>query len=151
MWKRTKTFSTIAIGLLLIACQQNTPPQKIPTNDDPTLQGTYRLLDLESQEDSVYKSMQGVEILKIFTKAQWISPAYLDQNKKVVNLAGGTYTFINNELTETLKYHSKDTINIGLPTKYKVVLKGDTLYQSGIFKQGSPEEWKVEERWLKIE
>ena len=151
MRKRTKSFSTIAIGLLVIACQQNTPSQKIQTNVKPTIQGTYRLLDLESQEDSVYKPMEGVEILKIFTKDKWISPAYIQKNKKVVNLAGGTYTFDGHQMLETLAYHSKDTVNIGHAATYQITLKGDTLYQSGIFKPGTPEEWKVEERWLKIE
>ncbi|MEY3450190.1 MAG: hypothetical protein RL711_15 [Bacteroidota bacterium] len=140
MRKHTKSFSTIAIGLLVIACQQNTPSQKIQTNVKPTIQGTYRLLDLESQEDSVYKP-----------KDQWISPAYIQKNKKVVNLAGGTYTFDGHQMLETLAYHSKDTVNIGHAATYQITLKGDTLYQSGIFKPGTPEEWKVEERWLKIE
>jgi hypothetical protein len=151
MLKYTKNFATIVLALLVFACQQNSPSPKIFPNVSTTLKGTYRLLDLESQEDTVYKPMEGVEILKIFTKDQWISPAYLLKNKKVVNLAGGIYTFVNNELTETLNYHSKDTVNIGHATTYQISLKGDTLYQSGIFKPGTPEEWKVEERWLKIE
>ena len=146
-----KNMAMITLGtcICLSSCYSN--ESKNESEPVKHLQGTYQLIDLEAQEASVYTPMKGVGILKIFTKGQWISPAYLDKNKKVVNLAGGTYTFSHNELTETLNYHSKDTINIGLATKYKVILKGDTMYQSGVFKPGTPEEWKVEERWLKID
>jgi hypothetical protein len=116
-----------------------------------TLRGVYKLISLQSQMDKVFKPMEGVEILKIFTDSQWISPAYLYKNKKVANLAGGMYTYKNGILTETLKYHSKDTVNINLSTKYRVEVRNDTLYQSGIFKPGTDEEWKVEEYWIRIE
>ena len=115
MLKLHKNISLISLAacICLSSCHSN--ESKTETELVKNIQGTYQLIDLEAQEDSVYKPMKGVGILKIFTKGQWISPAYLDKNKKVVNLAGGTYTFSHNELTETLNYHSKDTINIGLP------------------------------------
>ncbi len=116
-----------------------------------TLKGVYRLLALQSQEDTVFVPMEGVEVLKIFTDSQWISPAFLNRNKKVVHLAGGRYSCAGGWLTEELSYHSKDTVNIGLETLYRIEFHQDTLYQSGIFKKGTPEEWKVEEYWLRTE
>lgn len=138
--------------LLLCSCT----PKELQDNKDlnrkeQNLKGVYRLISLQSQEDTLFNPMEGVGILKIFTDSQWISPAWLSRNNKVVNIAGGTYTFSNGVLTETLKYHNKDTINIGLSTSFRVKLKNDTLYQSGIFKPGTDEEYKVEEYWLKIE
>jgi hypothetical protein len=138
--------------LFLSACNVVPPKDRKTAGDKGTeLRGIYKLISLQSQEDTVFAPMPGVEILKIFTDSQWISPAYLLRNKKVVNLAGGTYSYSNGQLKETLNYHSKDTINIGLSTTYRISLKNDTLYQSGVFKPGTPEEYKVEEYWIRVE
>ncbi|HXA01776.1 MAG TPA: hypothetical protein VNW99_07305 [Cytophagaceae bacterium] len=140
-------------SLLLLSACNIAPEKNLKTADDKdsSLRGIYKLISLQSQEDTVFAPMPGVEILKIFTESQWISPAYLLKNKKVVNLAGGTYSYSNGQLTETLHYHSKDTINIGLSTTFRIRLKNDTLYQSGVFKPGTAEEYKVEEYWIKVE
>jgi hypothetical protein len=136
----------IFFTLVLIACNSS-DPKKISKG----LKGVYKLISLQSQEDTIFKPMEGVEIIKIFTDSQWISPAYLNRNSKVVNLAGGKYTYKDGMLFETVLYHSKDTVNIGLTSVYKVTLRNDTLYQSGFFKPGTPDHWKVEEYWKKIE
>ena len=126
-----------------------------PTNeflDNPKkLKGVYKLLSLQSQEDTFFLPMEGVEIIKIITDSQWVSPAYLSKNNKVVNTVGGTYTYKNDEMSETIVYHSKDSASIGLVTNYKIKFLSDTLYQSGIFKKGTSEEWKVEEYWIRVE
>jgi hypothetical protein len=94
--------------------------------------------------------MDGVEILKIFTASNWISAAYLQTNKKVVNVSGGTYRLLDDKMYETILYHSKDIDSIGLTTPYKIVFLGDKFYQSGTFRAGTPKEWKVEEYWIKV-
>lgn len=95
--------------------------------------------------------MDGVEILKIFTASNWISAAYLKTNKKVVNVSGGTYKLLDGKMYETILYHSKDIDSIGVTTPYKIVFLGNKFYQSGIFRAGTPKEWKVEEYWIKVE
>jgi hypothetical protein len=143
----TKTKITLCL-LLLSAC--NTIATK--KENSKSLHGVYKLISLQTQEDTIFAPMEGIDILKFYSDSQWISPAYLSINNKVVNLAGGTYSYDGNEhYIETLNYHSKDTVNMGLATSYRLVLKNDTLYQSGVFKPGTPEQWKVEEYWIKIE
>lgn len=65
--------------------------------------------------------------------------------------AGGTHSYKDGKLSETLLFPSKDIVYIGLTTTYKIILKNDSLYQSGVFKLGTPEQYKVGEYWRKIE
>jgi hypothetical protein len=135
----------------LLACNNVKIDMEKDSKEKKGLSGVYKLVSYQTQEDTVFEKMEGVEILKIFTDSQWISPAYLSRNNKVVNTAGGTYTFSDGIMKETLLYHSKDTLNKGLVSSYKVKLIGDSLYQSGVYKAGTPDEWKIEEYWIRIE
>jgi len=114
------------------------------------LNGVYKLLSLQAQNESVFKPMKDVEILKVFTDGSWVSVAYLKTSKKVVYSQGGIYTYMDGKMRETIQFHSKDTNSIGLTTTYNVVMSGDTLRQSGIFKAGTPDAWKVEEYWTRV-
>jgi hypothetical protein len=135
--------------IFLTACQ-STQSNHHGKDKPSTLRGVYKLLSLQAQNETVFKPMEDVEILKIFTDSNWISVAYLKTNKKVVNLQGGIYTYVDNKMYETIKYHSRDIGDIGITTTYNVFVQGDTLYQSGVFKAGTPDAWKVEENWTRV-
>jgi len=136
--------------LIFLAACQGTPGNLAGKGKPVALRGVYKLLSLQAQDETVFKPMPGVEILKIFTDSNWISVACLETNNKVVNSQGGIYTYAGDKMEETIQYHSKNIQDVGLTTTYKVIVRGDTLYQSGMFKAGTPDAWKVEEYWKKV-
>ena len=120
-------------------------------NFSKDISGVYKLSTLQAQNSQEFKPMEGVEILKIFSSGLWISPAYDKQTKKVVSLSGGRYLFDpqQNSVIEEVLFNMKDANSIGLKTPYKLYLNDEGFYQSGIYKAGTQDAWKVEEKWIK--
>jgi len=118
---------------------------------DKDISGVYRLSGLQAQDSKDFKPMDGVEILKIFSNGVWISPAYDKETKKVVSLSGGHYSFDANKksIVEEVLFNLKDLNSIGLKTTYSLSLNEKGFYQSGIYKEGTKDAWKVEEKWVK--
>ncbi|HVU28263.1 MAG TPA: hypothetical protein VHG71_11085 [Verrucomicrobiae bacterium] len=135
--------------IFLTACQ-STQSNHYSQDKPSALRGVYKLLSLQAQNETVFKPMKNVEILKVFTDGSWVSVAYSKTNKQVIYSQGGVYTYAHGQMHETIQYHSKDTQNIGITTTYNVVLSGKTFHQSGIFKAGTPDAWKVEEYWTRV-
>jgi hypothetical protein len=139
---------SLALAVFLTGCQctRNTHGPKTAK-----LNGVYQLDSLQGQDETVFKPMPDVDILKIFTESNWVSVAYLKTNHKAVYSQGGVYTFAGGRMRETIQYHSKDTNSVGVVTTYQLKLSGRMLHQSGVFKAGTPDAWKVEEKWVRTE
>lgn len=139
--------------LTVISCTEE--PSKASVNPDyipeVNIEGVYKLTALQEQDDTIFVPYEGVTIYKFFSGNYWCSPAIHKKNSQVVNMAGGLYYYdkLTDSLTERLDYHIKDTLSVGELTKYRVQFIGDTLYQSGVYKKGTPDEWKVEEYWTR--
>lgn len=125
----------------------------LESNKDKDISGAYKLSNLQAQDSQEFKPMEDVEILKIFVDGIWISPAYEKSTKKVVSLSGGRYTYNSNKnsVVEEVLFNMKDLSSIGLKTTYKLYLTDKGFYQSGIYKKGTQDAWKVEENWLFLE
>lgn len=133
------------------SCKQNDADHHIKQSAAKIkLEGSFKLIALQEQQDTLFVPYEGVTIYKFFTPTQWNSPAINANTNMVINMSGGTYTINGDLLTEQVNYHMKDTTAIGLATTFKIEFIGDTLYQSGIYKAGTDSEWKVEEYWLKM-
>lgn len=115
------------------------------------ISGVYRLTTLQGQNSNQFEPMEDVDILKIFVDGYWISPAYRKDSKEVVSLSGGYYLYNPDDktLTEEVAFNMKDPSSIGLKTTYKFYLESSGFYQSGIYKEGTPDAWKVEENWVR--
>jgi hypothetical protein len=115
------------------------------------ISGVYQLESLQAQESDEFAPMAGVEILKIFADGFWISPAYDKNTKKVLSLSGGRYKFDARQqgIEEEVLFNLKDAAAVGLSTTYKLQLDDKGFYQSGIYKAGTVDAWKVEEKWVK--
>lgn len=151
--KKNSLFLAIAILFLLeniaVLFLYNTNHLQINIGAD--ISGVYKLANLQSQDSEEFKPMADVEILKIFADGLWISPAYDKNTKKVVSLSGGRYRFdpTENKVEEEVLFNMKDPSSIGLNTSYMLYLDDKGFYQSGIYKAGKQDAWKVEENWIK--
>lgn len=116
-----------------------------------SLQGVWQLLSLQAQNDTLFNKMVGIEIKKINFNGHWMSSAYKIDNNEVVFVAGGSYEYKEGFLYEKIEYHMKNLESIGDINIFKVkIISGDSIYISGILKEGTADEYKIEEYWRKI-
>jgi len=115
-----------------------------------SLQGVWELLTYQTQDDTIFQKMEGIYVKKINYKGAWMSSAYKTENNEVVHVAGGTYEYKEGVLFEKIEYHMKNLASIGDINVFNVKYNGDTIYVSGILKEGTPDEYKIEEYWVKL-
>ena len=151
MKKIIRQFALFILLLGFYACKHENKKivqKEIPQFD--SLQGVWELLTYQDQDDTVFRKMEGINIKKINCNGHWMSVAYKTKNNKAVHIAGGTYKYKNGVLFEKIEYHMKNLACIGDINVFNVKYKGDTIYVSGRLKEGTSDEYKIEEYWVKL-
>lgn len=79
------------------------------------------------------------------TRFQWI--AYNTETKQFMGTGGGTYTTINGEYTENIKFFSRDDSRVGASLKFDFSLKDGAWHHEGFSSKGAPlhEVWSLRE------
>jgi len=70
------------------------------------------------------------------TRFQWI--AYNTETKQFMGTGGGTYTIVNGEYTENIKFFSRDDTRVGASLKFKYDLIDDKWNHTGLSSKGKP-------------
>ncbi|UMB59278.1 membrane or secreted protein [Lutibacter sp. A80] len=103
------------------------------------LQGAWlmsgRIRNGETQLRDTSKPRKTMKILS-GTRFQWV--AYNTETKQFMGTGGGTYTTIDGEYTENIKFFSKDDTRVGASLQFNYSLKDGNWHHSGLSSKGTP-------------
>ncbi len=94
-----------------------------------------RVKDGETQTRDVTTPRKTMKILS-GTRFQWI--AYDTESKQFMGTGGGTYTTVNGEYTENIKFFSRDISRVGASLKFDYKLIEGNWHHSGFSSKGDP-------------
>lgn len=120
--------------------------KRIDSGAPGKLQGAWLMSQrLGNGETSVRDMNDPRKTMKILsgTRFQWI--AYNTETKKFMDTGGGTYTTINGEYTENIKFFSKDDSKVGLSLKFNFEIRDGKWIHKGFSSKGDP----IHEVWNK--
>ncbi len=120
----------IILILLFISCKKEQKTVKV--NKTNKVVGTWKMVFAETREgDSLQvKDLSKSEFVKIINETHF---AYFNQSKETPRNfygAGGAYTLVNNQYTETLNYAAWDAYR-DRDFLFTIEIKNDTLIQYG--------------------
>ncbi len=103
-----------------------------------------RVRDGKTQSRDTNRPRKTMKILS-GTRFQWI--AYNTETKEFKGTGGGTYTTVNGEYTENIKFFSRDDTRAGQSLKFNYELIDGAWHHSGLSSKGNPihEIWSVRE------
>lgn len=103
-----------------------------------------RIRDGETQSRDTSRPRKTMKILS-GTRFQWI--AYNTETKEFKGTGGGTYTTVDGNYTENIKFFSRDDSRVGASLKFDYKLIDGHWHHSGLSSKGQPihEIWSVRE------
>ena len=120
--------------------------QRIDDGKPGKLQGAWlmsgRVRDGETQSRDTSRPRKTMKILS-GTRFQWI--AYNTETKEFKGTGGGTYTTINGQYMENIKFFSRDDTRVGASLKFDYSLVDGNWHHQGLSSKGAPihEIWSV--------
>lgn len=141
-------FSVLAVSGISNQVQASPSPKSAAATLSD-LMGTWRIVSYKYGDEAKFTAWPKDQVmLKHMTATHFTWATYDAKTGKVSRMAGGTYSFKNNEYVENLQYGMGDDVTalIGKPQKFTDQVDGAQWHHSGLLSQGL----KIEEKWERV-
>ncbi len=122
-------------------------PQESEKKPNPLL-GTWELVSFKYGDQETFTDFpKNLRRIKMFTETQYVWFQFDTNVRQIHNGGGGSYTFVDNTLTESTDFGIGEMIlYLGKKHVFTTRVEGDTLDQSGILSTGL----KIHEVWRRV-
>jgi len=142
-----KTLSIFLVFVFLVSSTVIAQEQKNP------IEGTWELIlkTASNPDTTVTLDISNQRELKIITASHFVFVMQSADGTEFIGGGGGRYTYEDNTYTETYDFSSfLESLPIGKSIEFSARFEGDKFYQTGMLKDNSGAEYKMENIFRRV-